>query len=89
MREIAITLLPFFMGAMLLWGTWLTTQSFAAQYTTLKMEDERRIQQAAKDYTDGRYLLLISEINRLRDSVDELQKLQAETLAEVKLLREN
>jgi len=89
MRDIAVSLLPFFMGVVLAWGSWLTAGNYAAKYDTLKVSDERRILTAANDYTDSKYELLISEINRLRDSVDRLNQLQAETLAEVKLLREN
>lgn len=80
--DLANSLLPVFMCVTITFGTWMVTEIYAAKYSTLKIEDGRRISAEAADYTDDKYHLLLTEIDRLRSSVDKLTATQAKLLAE-------
>jgi len=87
--DLAHSLLPVFMGVVIAFGTWVTTEISAGKYTRLTAEDGRRIKAEAVQEAARSSSILLKEINRLRDSVDELKICQAETLAEVRFLREH
>jgi len=82
--DLANSLLPVFMGFVVAFSVWVTSEIYASRYTTLKIEDGRRICAEAEDYTDDKYSLLLAEINRLRVSVDRLTATQSQLLVEVR-----
>lgn len=85
--NLIVAIVPVFMAVAIGFGSWVTAEVYESKYSSLNMGDGRRIEAAAEQYTDNKFSLLLSEINRLRESVDKLQYVQAETLAEVRMLK--
>lgn len=88
MWEMVVSILPVIVGLLIAAGVWLNAEVYALKFSALDADDGRRIKAEAVEHADSHYELLLSEINRLRESVDHLTKAQAETLAEVRVLKE-
>jgi hypothetical protein len=81
-------LVPWVLGALMSFSVWLTAEVYACKYTMLTEEDGRRIKAEAVSLTADKLDHLILEVQHLNEKVGELQKSQAETLVEIRHLKE-
>lgn len=87
--DLANTCLPFFIALVIGFGIWVTKEVYAAKYTALTQEDGRRMKAEAVASISPKLDLVLEEVKLLRQKVDELQESQAETLVEIRYLKEN
>jgi len=87
--SLVLAIAPVFMAGTFAFSAWATTEIFSQKFTSLHLNDRAGIVAEARVYTDSRYDVLLAEINRLRVIADQQTKMLAETLTEVKNLKEN
>ena len=86
--ELIVAVAPVFMGAGIAFSVWVTSELYAQKYTSLDAEDGRRLTATAADYVDTKMDPVMVELFRIRDRQESQSAVLAETLTEVRLIRQ-